>query len=64
MSRCRCCDKELSTPELLSSTLMDEGFCWTCNSASFDKYNIVSDREYVGGEYGFEGSDRPKPMSD
>ena len=47
MSRCKACDKILTTPEMLSGK--NDDFCWDCLGASNAKYNILTDKQYQHG---------------
>lgn len=48
--RCPACDKVLSTAEMMAaSSDRRDDLCWTCFSAAFSEYNILSDKEYQHG---------------
>lgn len=46
MSRCVGCDKALTTAEMMTKDENLVDMCWTCISAAFSSYNIVTDKEY------------------
>lgn len=46
MSRCRACNKILTIPEMSSD---NDGMCRNCVSLSFDEYDVIYDKDYVGG---------------
>lgn len=48
MSRCRACNRILTIPEMSQDTNKD-GICRMCTVAALSQYDILSDKEYVGG---------------
>ena len=48
--RCKCCNKILTTQEIVCDNTKDDGMCFVCIASSFNHYNILTDKEYVCGD--------------